>query len=110
VLCICNTVDVIFVHGEYFYFAFHFILFFSHSVKLTSGFQISTNYDKIILKLAALSIALARLDTIFPAVREITRIKTDNFRIKSGICKTSIGSFRILLTNDYDIYIFTNTT
>jgi hypothetical protein len=82
VLCICNTVDVLFVYGEYFYFAFHFILFFSHSVKLTSGFQISTNYDKILLKLAALSIALARLDTIFPVVREITRIKTDNFRIK----------------------------
>jgi hypothetical protein len=52
-------------------------------------------YFKIILKLAALSIALARLDTIFPVVRETTRIKTDNFRMKSGICKTSIGSFRI---------------
>jgi hypothetical protein len=101
VLCICNTVDVLFVHGEYFYFAVHFILFFSHSakknivaacacliaIKLTSGFQISTNYDKIKLKLAGLSIALGRLDTIFSVVREITRIKTDDFRTNREYAK-----------------------
>jgi hypothetical protein len=38
--------------------------------------QISTNYEKIMLKfLVVLAISLARSDTIVPAIREITRIK-----------------------------------
>jgi hypothetical protein len=37
--------------------------------------QISTNYEKIILKFIVLSIPLARQISIFPVVREITCIK-----------------------------------
>jgi hypothetical protein len=33
------------------------------------------NYEKIILKFVVLSIALARLGTILPVIREITHIK-----------------------------------
>jgi hypothetical protein len=36
--------------------------------------NISTNYEKTMLKFVVLSIALLRSGTIFPVVREITRI------------------------------------
>jgi hypothetical protein len=42
--------------------------------------QISTNYEKIILKFVDLSIALAKLGTILPVTREITQIK---YKIKA---------------------------
>ena len=35
--------------------------------------QISTNFNKIILKFVVLSIVLARMGTILPVVNEITR-------------------------------------
>jgi hypothetical protein len=44
----------------------------------------STNFEKIELQLFVLSIALARPGTISQVVREITRIKTYNFKIKWG--------------------------
>ena len=56
--------------------------------------QISTNHEKIILKLFVLSVALARTGTILPGIREITPKKkwkkTYNFRIKWEFCKWSI--------------------
>jgi len=67
-------------------------LTFLFAIKLSSDFykvQISTNYEKIILKF----VFLARLGTILPVVREITHIKWDkkyNLRIKSGMSKISI--------------------
>ena len=50
----------------------------------------STKYEKITLKFVILSIAFARLGTILPVVREITLMKTYNFRIKSGMYKRCI--------------------
>ena len=53
--------------------------------------QISTNYDKNILKFVVLYIALTRLDTMLPISKgnycHKNGIKTYNFRIKSGIYK-----------------------
>ena len=53
--------------------------------------RLSINYEKIVLKCAVLSIALA----ILPVVREITRLKSIIkliiFLIKSGMCKGSIN-------------------
>ena len=56
------------------------------AIKLSSDFykvQISTNYEKIILKFVVLTIGLPRSDTIFPVIREITQ------RIKSEMRKRS---------------------
>ena len=56
--------------------------------------QISTNYDKNILKFVVLYIALTRLDTMLPISKgnycHKNGIKTYNFRIKSGIYKSLI--------------------
>ena len=56
---------------------------FLFAKKLSADFffskvQIFTNYEKIILEFAVISIALARPGTIFPVVREITRMKKVN--------------------------------
>lgn len=53
--------------------------------------RMSANYNKVISKLFFLSVALTRMDTILPVVREVTPIKTSNCRIKTGMWKWSIG-------------------
>ena len=49
--------------------------------------KISTNYEKIILKLVVLFIALARMGIILSVIRKITLIIMCTFRIKSGMCQ-----------------------
>ena len=57
-------------------------------------FQLSTNYEKIILKFVILSIALPKLGNILPVGSEITCIKKGlrmyNFRINSRMYNSSI--------------------
>ena len=66
---------------------------FLFAMKLSNDFfckiQISTNNEKILPKFNVLSIALARLGTILPVIRETTCIKT-NFIIKFEMYKRSI--------------------
>ena len=59
--------------------------FFFYKVK------ISTKYEKIILKLFVLDIALATQGTSLSVIREITLTTMRNFRIKSGMCQRFIS-------------------
>ena len=58
------------------------------AIKLSSDFykvQISTNYEKIILKFVVLTIGLPRSDTILPVIREITQKIKSEMRKRSNI-------------------------
>ena len=53
----------------------------------SNKFKYAKYYEKTIPKFFVISIALASQGTILPCIKEITCIKTYNFRMKSGMCK-----------------------
>ena len=60
-------------------YKFDCILWFFYKVK------ISTNYNEIILQFFVFSVALARMSTILPVIREIPPINKTYFKIKLGM-------------------------